>query len=214
MPYKRRYRRYKRKCKTPMFGKADRYVARKALTLGKYAVSMLNVEKKYKDTILAHAPGTGGVINSLSTLSQGDTTLNRDGNQVKWISCLLRWQLKMGSGATNTLVRFIIGLDKQPNGASPAVLDVLETNSPLSPLEKDNALRFKIFYDKMIPLSIYNNIFSGKKYKKLNFRTRYNGNTGGLGDINTNNMFVLSISDVAINNPTLDLNFRMRFVDN
>ena len=58
------------------------------------------------------------------------------------------------SSAASNLVRIIVYLDRQCNGAAAGVTDLLESASYLSFRNLANQSRFKFLYDKTIPINV------------------------------------------------------------
>lgn len=217
MPYKRRYYQ-KRKRKTPMFGRADKYVANKALKLAKYAISNLNVEKKLTDT----SASTVSVANSfgyvcLNSLLQGDTDSTRNGDQVKFKSILTRIKVAIHASATHSLCRFMLVIDHQPNGAAPTSTQLFEVSSNLiSPINKDHSHRFQVIYSKFTSLDLNSSTSETfiEKFIKLDLKTLYKSNNGNVSDITTNSIYFVYASDEPIYPPEMNYYFRLRYIDN
>ncbi len=222
MPYKRYYKKRNKKCPRPMFGKADKYVAHKALWLGRKALKMLNVEYKFHDVQLTgSAISTTATILQLTNISQGDTGQTRDGLQLKVASILLRIRASVNESATKSSLRCILVHDKQTNGAiytTAAILrDVTITDAIVSPYELDNKFRFRILYDKVVNLVPSNDsaIQMIDYYKRdVEMRIRYSGNAGDITDIPSSSLSLLLISTEATNTPSVTAFVRIRFVDN
>lgn len=129
-------------------------------------------------------------------------------------------------------VRMILFVDKQPNGAAPAVTDVLNTAEPASQLNLNNRDRFMILKDKNWWLgSYYLNNTNGtsaamcdrggyvfKVFKKCGIETIFNGTNGGtIADINSGALFMFWIGSTAAganSDANAQLSTRVRFIDN
>lgn len=214
----RKYSR-RRRCKTPMFGRADRYVASKALAYSKKALSMLNVEYKCHDTQLSSlAITTVATIHALTNVAQGDTTNERDGNQMKITRNLLRYSV-VGGPADDTLIRVMLVLDKQTNGALYAISDLLQDTSVtdiiISPLNLDNKFRFRVLYDRVHSLSSEGkNSINVSKMFKMGLRIRFDANDQMITDLTSYSLSFVAVANQATNTPNLTLFNRVRFVDN
>lgn len=105
----------------------------------------------------------------------------------------------------STHCRMIIFVDCQPNGAAPAVTDLLVEATTSSQLNLNNRDRFKVLCDKQYafdPLYFNNNatfamasasrqIYNVKKYKKLNIETIFNaGSAGTIADITSGALYM------------------------
>ena len=89
----------------------------------------------------------------------GSDYTNRIGRKTNCKSVYIRGKLEITKAASVeiasvgcTLNRLIILLDNQPNGAAPAVTDLLSSASPSSQLNPNNRDRFRILKDKVYAL--------------------------------------------------------------
>lgn len=218
MPYYRRRRPYRRR---------RRFYRKKSNAKGidmwslakKAATSMIkmyvNTEKKYTDNNVTGTISTTATIGSLSALSQGTSAITRVGDQVKFTNFMYNMICSQHPSATETSLRVLIGVDYQPNGAVPAATDVLEAATVVGLRDIGTGRRFHIFSDR-----VYNMSSSGTTrvhdtiFRKINIKTEYNGNLGTVADVSSNNLFYLIISDEATNSPTVQFQFRQRYIDN
>ncbi len=219
--YNRRYRNFNSRSNNRRYNKNRRYHnSTRSLFLAKKALSMINAERKYQDITIFQTVSTTMTAIQLTNLTQGTTTTTRVGNQVKWVSFLIRFSLVVGSNANQgSQFRMILVQDKQTNGAIYTNAAIMEnSNDPQSPLEKDSAFRFRILWDRMITLSdnvAGRMIVGGKKFIKLrNIRTRYAGNTGTITDNISNSLSLFLISDEPTDVPEFTARVRLRYIDN
>lgn len=198
----------------------------KGLATKKYvksALRPLRQELKYFDTgDVTTQPTNAGAIVSLSSIVQGDTDVDRDGNQVKVRKLLMRiYAVQADATITGpTRIRMMVFIDKQSNNVPPAVTDVLETASPQSPMNLDFRLRFKVLYDKVIVLggtaaSITGGTSSLPAAKFLTVRKMLGNRKlvfpAATNEANTNNIYLLLLSDQATDVPDVIWNSRIRF---
>lgn len=179
--------------------------------------SVVNVEKKYLDTIVAITPSTTTNISVMNAMAQGTSAITRQGQSVKNMSMWIQFNAMINAAATQTFLRMVVVCDSQCNAAAPTAASLFVTpGDVLTPLVIGSAKRYRILADKRIALNInghQNQI--GKIFRKLYFHTEYNtGNAGTVSDIVTNSISVLSWSSEALNTPNLNYTFRLRFVDN
>ncbi len=195
--------------------------ARKALILARNLRSLMNVEFKNHDvTITATGvlDGVGNVI-QLSNIDQGDTTVSRDGSNVKITSIYCKLLFRINASGSNTNIRVMLVLDKQTNQAIFATADLLfsvaNVQSLVSPNNLDNQFRFRVLYDKihLITAGGKESAFV-KIYKKVNLRLRYDNTGNGIADLRSNSLALVVISNEATNTPTITGAVRLRFVDN
>lgn len=192
-----------------------------------------NGELKFFDTTQAtEASGTGGVIHSasLNLIPQGVTESTRVGRKCTITSLMIRGDIEMDSTTTVTdaenRARVIIYLDKQANGATAAVLDILETATIDSFRNLSNSGRFKVLFDKNWIINAAG-VFGGtaapastdvrrelKWFKKCNVPVEFSATTGAITEIRSNNIGLLSIIKNAAATVNLAYTVRIRFSDN
>nr|UOF78339.1 capsid protein [Cressdnaviricota sp.] len=216
--YKRNYRRYsKRRYKRyGYFGKFGSHMG-SAWYMAKKALSLINIERKYLDTVADATPSTTEAFVLLNGMVTGDTGQTREGQSIRMDSLLVRYQLTLNASATITAVRAIILLDTQPNAAAPTAAQVLDTTgSMVSPLNIDYGSRFKIISDKVFGLdNVSKKIIEFKRFIKLKDHAKYNtANNGTIADITTNSLYLMHYSSEVTNTPTLSYFIRLRFIDN
>lgn len=217
--YRKRFRR-----------KAMRY-GRVALKYGPTAVklasdvyrlkNLINVEFKYAQANSSSTPSTAAAtLLLLNGLTKGDDSTDREGRQIRMKSVQYNVRSLINGAATATLVRVMLVLDTQPNAAAPTIANILETTGGLyvdAFRNLSNRKRFIILKDDKQVLDSddqYNNIDC---YKQFNpgFKTVYNsGNAGTIADITTNALYLVAISDEATNTPSVNMYYRIRFIDN
>lgn len=196
-------------------------------------------EAKTIDTGAAPQVSTTGAFALLNGCIQGTDYTNRIGRKIMLKSLYIRGIVASDVGVTMTSpaitvaqqARMIIFCDNQPNGATPAVLDLLNNATTVSQLNLNNRDRFKILVDKTFVLDpiVYNTtatqsvaaatnqIRQYKKFKKLNMETIYNsGNAGTVGDMNTGALWLFWIGSQAVGvgtDATATWTCRVRFND-
>ncbi len=189
-------------------------------------------ELKFHDVDLDDAviSNTGTVTPTIAIIPQGVTESTRNGRkctikQIQWrYEVALPEVADAATPAAGDTGRIIMFLDKQANGATAAVTDILEAAEMRSYRNLSNSGRFQILYDKMQSL-VYTSMASetsgnvsqaevhreGQFYKKCNIPMEYNSTTGAIGEIRSNNIGVLLIS---VNGAMTFLSkIRLRFTD-
>jgi len=176
------------------------------------------VEKKVADlTVANYVADTTGAVTTLALPILGSDMTNRIGRKIQMKSLYIRGVLQRESTAVDTvhdacLCRLIIVYDKQPNGAVPAITDILVTSSSISQLNLNNRDRFQVIKDKQWVLGPYwtqstattsfavadRVTYPVKIFKKLNLETVFNAANGGtIADINTGALFMVTIGHRA-----------------
>lgn len=173
------------------------------------------------DALIAQA---GTVTPSVNLIAQGVTESNRVGRKCSIRSISWRWNLQMKSQAvmssTSDSVRLIVYIDKQANGATAAVLDILETANFQSFNNLSNSGRFRVLYDKMMntqqnaaiagPVTNEQDL-NGTFHKALNLPIEFSGTGGTIDEIRSNNIGLLVISFGGFT--SLVSKIRIRFSD-
>lgn len=151
-------------------------------------------------------PGTGGAFAGAfpSQIVQGDTDGTRDGNIIH----VKRLALRIVSFDSAAFVlRLILVVDRQSNGASPAVTDVLaaanyQSDYNASTVVGHGGSRFAILWERHFvcnPNITATGTFGGvvNKSWKMNMPVTYIGNAGTAADISKNNIYLLGIGSTA-----------------
>lgn len=175
---------------------------------------IINSELKRYDAVFNLNPGQVASVNVLTATAQGDDADNRDGNSILGKYLSFRMDGVMNTNATETVIRIMVFVDTQNQGALPSASEVLQSPSnTLSPLNIDNTQRFTILLDKYILLSDNGDrVIVRKFYVPLNFHLRYTGSAAST--YNKNNIFMLTQSDEATNTPVVNIYSRLAFYDN
>jgi hypothetical protein len=158
---------------------------------------------KYLDAgFTATVVNTGGAINILNSMVGGTTVSTRLGRQVTVRKCMVRLGFTVTAATgVDQFQRFLLVLDHQPNGAAPAITDILVTAAPNAQLNADNAQRFKILHDNVFHLNASGEAGSQREVrllKRLMVPVQYNsGNAGTVADIATNSLFAVFVGSEA-----------------
>ena len=168
---------------------------------------------------------TGLITASVNLIAQGTGESERIGRK-----CTIRgidWRATINLASTTNpllatdMVRVIMYVDKQCNGAAAASTDLLETADYLSHYNLANRSRFRFLYDRVIPLNVTaaagngtaNDSFDRRVYfrfmKRCSIPLEFNSTTGAITEIRSNNIGVFLISDRAISGFTSEI--RLRF---
>lgn len=213
MPFYRRT--YRRRTMTRPRKSFRRYRYKKFVKKVK-AIANKAGEKKFFATTSGGFQGVDwtGTITSISDISQGDTDVTRDGDQVYIRSLEFSWEVSVGD--TYNIVRLLV-VQWFP-ATTPAVTDILLTNGSndgvLSPYNHDSRFQFKVLYDRKIHVNtdMPNRSLKFRLYK--NFRYRRIQYIGG-GTTGQNKIYIIKISDSgAAPNPTMANFGKLNFSDN
>lgn len=180
------------------------------------------------DAIIA----AGGVItDTVNVIAQGTGESQRIGRKVTLRSIYWRGKVTLptleleGSPGESERFRFIMYLDKQCNGAAATGTDILAAVDPDSYRALDNSGRFSILMDRMWTMNYLTcshfavNSFSFSSvtrnfsfFKRCDIPIEYNGVNGTIGEIRSNNIGLLIISEGGTG--ALISKLRLRYSDN
>ncbi len=173
------------------------------------------MELKFFDLDLDDATiATGGTItDSINKIAQGTTEITRIGRKCTIKGINWRYVITLAgstaSGDTTDVVRVILYLDKQCNGATAAVSDILESGDFQSFNNLANKSRFRILSDKNYTLKARSgggdgttedygeDIVVDSFYKKCNIPVEFDSTAGAITEIRSNNLGVLLISQTG-----------------
>lgn len=189
----------------------------------------LGGELKWKDFAVTVDPlaTVGSITDSLVVISQGTGGSQRLGRKAVIKSIALKGVFKLddkaATDATSHVFRIIIYVDKQTNGATAAVLDLLTTAAFNSFRSLDNTGRFRVLMDKTFVMNKEATLkqddapytFSKEKicnwFKRMNLPIVYDSTDGTIDEQCCNNIGMLIICNSAVSTPRFDGNFRIRF---
>lgn len=184
-------------------------------------LQMRRPEKNGVDTLISSEFNVTAPMTLLNATVPGDNINNRKGRKISMVSLSLRGFVRFadsgGSPGTSDYLRLIVFYDRQPNGAAPAIADLLQdTNAAgatqtvsYSNLNLSNADRFKILIDDYwapqgtvgattgyaydgLQNSYTNNVKHFIPLKGL--ETHYNAGTAGtIADITTGSLYLVTM---------------------
>lgn len=221
------------------FRRKRTFVPRKRINLrtggfaGRYAPGVRSAEKKFLDTEIDDATvsstgtiqGTGSVL----LLVQGVGPTQRVGRKVTVtdVNWRVNYELPNADSVVapkaGDIVRAIMYLDTQTNGATATVTDVLEDAEYKSYRNLENQGRFKILFDKTIAMNYMatngngaDNNYSERNYwttfyKKCSIPIEYTGATGAIAEMTSNNIGILYISKNGV--AAMESTIRIRYTD-
>lgn len=195
-------------------------------TSGRYGNFSSGLELKFYDQEIPGSFETGGELDAvLLSIAQGTGESQRIGRKITLKSIGWKFEMTLPSttliAQTSASVRLIFVLDKQCNGTAPSVAQVLEDSSYQSFNNLSNKSRFRTLMDRNYTIespAIVDGVSSvpGKIqdsfYKKCNIPIEYDGVTGGLTEIRSNNLFVLLLG-AGVQTVTMTSRMRIRYSD-
>ncbi len=199
--------------------------------VGFYGFGGLGMELKFHDVDLddASVAGGGTVTDSINKIAQGTTEITRLGRKCTVKNIAWRWELTLAeqdavaTPETGDTVRLIMYIDRQCNGATAAVTDILESADHLAYNNLVNKGRFKTLYDKTININFLTMASDGAGlvsqgsvtrvgafYKSCNLPIEFDSTAGAITEIRSNNIGVLAISRAGL--VAMTSKIRLRFV--
>lgn len=191
------------------------------------------IEKKFHQVAVADTAITtvGAVYTSLNIIAQGTTQSTRIGRKVTVKKVQFHGYIYLPVNTNPNLmheqVRMIWFIDKQANGAMPAVTQILDTDDVDSFYNLANIDRFVIVKDKVYSLqSPSHSVLAGPVYatgetsiyikmnKKCNVDIYWDSTTGAITECRSNNFGLMTVSRSGTATSTVFHGiFRMRYTD-
>lgn len=188
-------------------------------------VAVIGAESHVLDTNNATDVTATGATVALNLTAEGAGDANRVGKKITMKG--VEWRIKFSNEASATEtcspIRCMLIYDEQPNGALPAVTDMLESASVVSMKNSDNAQRFTILKDWYVQFNPFGATLGAGAdsvvqvdhgYLPLKgLQTMYKGTTAVIGSVATGALLFFCIGDVASGTTdyNMDANFRLRF---
>ncbi len=174
-------------------------------------------ELKFHDVDLddTTVEATGAVTNSINLIAQGVTETTRIGRKctIRSIGWRFRWSISgtTDENSTSDIGRVIMYVDKQANGATAAVTDILKSADFQSFNNLNNKGRFRVLIDRTYSLVIPSGgtsaagvdqfgemVLAGTFFKKVNIPIEFSSTAGAITEIRSNNIGVLLISGTGV----------------
>lgn len=179
---------------------------------------LINVEYKSLRTAWTADPSTTGAVLSLSALAQGDDFSDRQGRKIKLFSIRHTGRVSLHASATNTFGRFAVIRDNLGSTTAPTIADVYGSAANfLGNISKDDDpqtnARFSILYDKWWTLnSATQENLEISSYRKIGSHITYTGVAAT--DEGKGNLYLMSVSSEATNDPSVLVVTTIKFIDN
>jgi len=195
--------------------------AGKARTRGVYgrASNKYDANMKFTDLVQSVSVDSSAAPELLNGITAGTGIAERIGNRIRMNKVV--WNMRFwpegdiqdpDGNAQAGPIRFLLFYDKQANGSSPALTDLLSAARTTSNINEDNRQRFIILYDKIINQPVVtcinqagasdNNILSwtNKMHRctiPIGLMTQYNDVGGNIADITSGSLYYVLYNDVG-----------------
>lgn len=177
-------------------------------------------ERKVHDIQINGNVTNSAVFHHLTGIAQGDQSVQREGLKINLVSIQARISCQSNPVQQGYQpVRFILFIDRNCNGANPAITEVLESNQYNSLTAHEWRNRFHILMDKTIATNNQTENDSRgicfKYYKRFprGRKVFYKGTAAPIANAASNQLFLLLIGDNATNYPIIDTEWRITFTD-
>ncbi len=198
-----------------------RRFTKKHLSVAKRALRKVNrLERKVRPEMKIHdfdivllTPAVAGIVTHLNVVAQGDAQEQRDGLQCHGVFMSLRYSIQNDTAAPASITRLILFQDlRQEDSTNPILLDVLLAADVMSQRSRVNPKRFKIYFDRTYNLTTTGKLVHTKVFnRKINVRMGWLAAAGNTQ--NKNGIYLISMSNLAANLPTLRFSWRLWFTD-
>lgn len=184
-------------------------------------------EKKVNDLAIATYPfDTTGSVTALNLIATGTDFTNRVGRKILMKSVNIIGVVQPNdTSVSTTLCRALLIYDKQPNGALPAITDILNTSNSKDQINLNNRDRFVILRDWFQALAPQQDTatqaYAGSPttnnlhmFVKLNHETIYNSTAGTIAAVTSGSLLLVTVGDSTNTNTySLSASTRIRFID-
>lgn len=192
---------------------------------------VFSIERKFHDVDIDDAviANTGLIFNSVNLIPQGVTETTRVGRKANISAINWRFDIILpeADGVADPpnidVIRVILFLDKQANGATAAVTDILESADYQSFNNLANKSRFRTLMDRTYNMNRSAGGGNGTTsdwgaerhsdtfFKRCNIPIEFDSTAGAITEIRSNNIGVLLISQNG--NAGFESKMRLRFTD-
>lgn len=226
-------RRYRNPTRFPLYRRPTtvRSLGPRMLSRMRFVAANTDMEKKYVVTTGTQAyffydASTGGVSGLepvfLNGPPQGDNPSARNGNSIRSYSVDVDYFIQRGTNY-NAPVRIMLVMDRQPESAQVSLANIIDDvtagDSIVAGLNPANQRRFWILADKRHLLDTYHIEARGHIFKRIRFRVRFSGSSGGYNNCVTGGLWLIFISttkdtSTTTNNPAVTFRAKYKFLDN
>ncbi len=217
MPFNRSYNRrpYRR---MPVRGRRRRRrtYARRPMTSGRIR-RIIDAELKFIDLDFeASVPSSTGSVTHISNMAQGDTASQRQGNWIKPVKWMGNFTVSGNAGSSEDTSQFRLMVvcwkeNEAINGLTAAKI-LQDTNAPHQGYNIQNKGQFKILWSR---IGIVSNNSDNPQFQKLYrfyvsppMKVLYDG-----AAFRNNQLFVVAVSDQALDSPAMVVSSRLRYTD-
>ncbi len=171
-------------------------------------------DSNHEDTLVSTS---GTILTSVNLVPQGNNESDREGRRILIQSFMAYWEVSLplrtdqADIQSGDIIRIMVLIDHQANGASPIVTDILETAQLNSFRNLAHTKRFTVIMDKRLAINRFVAATDGTNtsttpnilkfcriFKKLNLPIHFDGTAGIFSEITENNILFLYISSQGL----------------
>jgi len=198
-------------------------LARTALKTAKWVASVINTEYKHVDNTLLLQPNNnvGYTITPLTLILQGDDNTMRNGRSVLLKSLQLQMTARLANSTQGT-IRFVLVKDRTCEGVAPTMSDIFKQvagdeavtsfrNIDTAPINK-----YKILWDHRFSLDVdfKDQIYISKYLKFSKAHLKFLGTAGNIASAGPGAIFLCIVATGLGDSFMVDINSRIRYIDN
>lgn len=155
-------------------------------------------------------------VQLLNDTTQGVGNNARIGIQHINLSSLFTATININTGILPLSLKFWLIHDKQPRGALMAAGDLLHTVAQpvTSARSLEETLRLRVLWTRTVQLDVFNPIKRVKMFKRLMFKSRWDGPFGGIANLQSGSLLLAFASTIPAGGvlPRITFSHRLRFV--
>lgn len=204
----------RRRVERKYFSKFRLGTAKKALKEVRKLKRILKPEPKHHTVgTTTITPNIAGSITHITGIANGNSVTTRVGNGIRASWYELRFRVTQAAAATETWLRCVLFVDKkQVESVVPATQDVLKNADVLSPYARLTHGRFRILFDRVLNFDdTLRQTATVLKRGRINMPIEWIG--GAAGDISTNGIYLLFLSTLNANMPSVSFHMQIVFTD-
>lgn len=212
----RRGRRSNNKAQVSRFAGDAYSLAERAVKGVKFLSKLINIETKFADFIANTGVTTTPIVVYVSALAQGLDISNRVGDSIRLQGLQYAFSISVSLLCTGpNWIRILLVRDLQNQGAAPVLTDVLTGLSSVALPNYIQSSRYNILYDETVAFvrEVGPMVDIRKGTIPLNGHVKYRSTSAAAASAAEGSLFLMAVSSLAVNNPSLDYCVRLTYTD-
>jgi hypothetical protein len=177
---------------------------------------LINIETKFADYNINGFVTTTPTVLYASALTQGVDVSNRVGDSIRLQGLSYAFRVTGDpTAAVYSSVRLLIVRDNENVGATPAVTDILVSQSVTSSLNWFTTSRFNVLLDEVVGFVANTGSLTDFRRGTISQHghVKFRGTSNAVGSAAEGSIFILAFSNVVALPPSLLLDFRVTYTD-